>query len=188
MNWFHWNCLDLHQLKDLTLSHTAYVKLQGNFTIIIIFFFFSSKKILYSCSGKELSHDSMFRLSFIFYVAVTHANIWRICLTTQGNSTQQQTERILWSSTAPLCQLGFQVYIMTADRFGLTKCLGLQCNIEPRRPFPSFLQNSGCWRDRPSQDTHASFTNFCSLVCTDGGKKWATNQSPHVIKTIKTWH
>lgn len=45
------------------------------------------------------------------------------------------------------------------------------------------------------QDIYVSFTNFWSLVSTDGGKKWKTEQPPHNIKWVsglgrraRTWH
>lgn len=84
-----------------------------------------------------------------------------------------------------LCQRCFQVHTMMADGVCLAKWLGLQhdtlrdlfcpfCRLSQRAPLG--------WLKR--QDIYASFTNFWSLVSTDGGNKWKTKQPPHAIKWV----
>lgn len=49
--------------------------------------------------------------------------------------------------------------------------------------FCSLSQNAPLWLLK-RQDIYVSFTNFWSLISTDGGKKWKTEQPPHNIKWV----
>lgn len=95
-----------------------------------------------------------------------------------------------------LRQLCFQVHIIMADGFCLAKWLGLQHGVlgDLFCYFCSLSQNAPLWLLK-RQDIYVSFTNFWSLISTDGGKKWKTEQPPHNIKWVSglgrrawTWH